>query len=507
MGPSFFITLAVALALLVTVIVLAALLSEAGSESTTYKPVEGVCKTAMNPLDAEFMARLHRETRAKLITTLFQDYLNATANGLIYLVGGSLENRYDTDVELPFRQESNFLYVTGVTNIPDCSVLIDLKTNQTTLFVPVRGATYALWNGIAPSLEQIKDQYGMDHVYFISDFEGVVTNMTRDVKDKAGFVIYTLNGVQFPVQGFGSNTGFLQVALRDSRAIKTEAEIQVIKVAIAVSSDAHVSIMQLVKQELYEYSVASSFISYSYLCSLQFQAYNPIVGAGYHSAILHYTANTDLLTWRQDNKVGHDNILLLDAGAEYYGYGADITRTYPISGKFNNYQKGVYNAVLSVQSAVMAKMRPGVQWSELQNTTSIVCCDELKKLNLVVPTLNCSQLNVSKKVVSAFLPHGVGHHLGLDVHDSWIVPNILEEGMILTVEPGIYFNEVGLANAFQDANIAPYLIQPEVNKYLDMEFGGVRIEDDVLVVRDGIEILSTAPRSLVSIEQVMSNRN
>jgi len=274
-----------------------------------------------------------------------------------------------------------------------------------------------------------------------------------------------------------------------------------------VSADAHVSLMQRVNHELYEYSLASTFISYCYACSLQFQAYNPIVGAGYHSAILHYTANSDPLTWKQNSSVsdGRNNLVLVDAGGEYYGYGADITRTYPVSGKFTQHQRNIYSIVLNVQSQLIAMVNPNLPWAEIRNNAIYLTCLGLQNINLIIRSFNCTLGGLTtQQVVSVFFPHGVGHNLGLDVHDPGQL-SVLLPGMIVTIEPGIYFNEVIFAGAFKNPVVSPFLVQSEIRKYLLEEFGGVRIEDDILVTDDGFENLSiNAPRTIADIEKMIA---
>jgi len=389
------------------------------------------------------------------------------------------------------------------------SIIIDFQLKTCIVFVPfTESKSYQLWNGRSYSKESIKTRFKVDEVYWTSEFGSYFNNLTQRYSDVAGFTIYTMSSTKFPLKtNFTINTATLFGAIIAAREVKTNAEVQVMRISIPVSSDAHRSVMKLARSELFEYSLEAHFINYCVSCDLQSMSYSPIVGAGQNSAILHYIANDQRLNWRYSNisMNGNENFLLIDAGAEYKYYGSDITRTFPISGKFSPAQAAIYSAVLNAQSSVIATMQPGVVWSDMSRLANQILCEELQKLNMLKSTFNCTDLGIAGIVMSYFFPHGLGHHVGLDVHDSVVVPSVLKENMILAIEPGLYFSQAYLPTSFTDPRAAPYLNIPEIQKYLDMAIGGVRIEDNVLVTSDGHEILSAgAPRTIQEIENAMA---
>jgi len=263
-------------------------------------------------------------------------------------------------------------------------------------------------------------------------------------------------------------------------------------VAAKVSSDAHIALMKDVTAGLNEFNLQAYFLYYSNNCGLLHQSYSPIVGSGNASAILHYTANN---RWIQDG-----SLILVDAGAEYLGYGADITRTYPENGKFSADQKLIYEMVLNAQDAVENMMKPGTKWSDMDTTAKTIISQSLLDAGFLQGTL----ADIMKyRVYGLFYPHGLGHFLGLDVHDPGVYPSTLKKNMVLTVEPGIYFNSAFIQSGLNDPNIKPFLVMDKINAILNSNFGGVRIEDDVIVTDTGVELISQVPKTVHDIEELM----
>jgi Xaa-Pro dipeptidase len=227
----------------------------------------------------------------------------------------------------------------------------------------------------------------------------------------------------------------------------------------------------------------------------QHQAYIPICASGNRSAILHYNANS--------KQIVNGDLVLVDAGAEYFGYASDITRTYPANGKFSPEQKTVYEMVLRTQQTVLNAMRPGVKWSELTLLSRQSICSELLQAGFVTGTVD--EL-ISKGVCSLFFPHGLGHHLGLDVHDPGPISSlVLEANMVLTIEPGIYFNRAFIEKGMNNPVQKQHLVTEKIAQFLDMNFGGIRIEDDVIVTDSGVEIISLVPKTIGDIESTMKH--
>jgi len=250
-----------------------------------------------------------------------------------------------------------------------------------------------------------------------------------------------------------------------------------------ISSDAHVALMKMSRVGMYEYNLESRFLFETYNCGLRQQSYVPIVGSGYNSAVLHYSKNKNVM---QDG-----DIVLIDAGAEFNGYGSDITRTFPVNGKWSAQQQVVYEMVLRTQMAVIEMLQPNVTWASISNQTKYLTLQELLNNGFVQGSLSSLDTN---KIFGVFMPHGVGHFVGLDVHDT-NSPIILQSGMVLTIEPGIYFNEALILPALASNITSQFLNGPLLNQYTN--FGGVRIEDTILITDTGYEILSANVPKLV----------
>jgi Xaa-Pro aminopeptidase len=278
--------------------------------------------------------------------------------------------------------------------------------------------------------------------------------------------------------------------------VKTEYEIRMLEISSQVSAEAHKAVMGYVKEGLYEYNAEARFNEYTGSCGLSYESYLPIVGAGYSSAILHYIDNNALMN--------RSNILLIDAASSYYGYASDITRTYPVCGCFTSKEKIVYDMVLSVQEDSIRKLRVGADFNDISYKARELLLIQLVKYKFLVGsisemlTLRCDTL---------FMNHGLGHFVGLDVHDpgSISAKQNLTNGMVLTVEPGIYFNYALLQPALDNSKNTCYkfMVPNTIQWYLQSQFGGVRIEDVVLVQNYPVNyrILSeAAPKTISKVE-------
>jgi len=303
--------------------------------------------------------------------------------------------------------------------------------------------------------------------------------------------------------------------IQQCRVIKTAKELDVMRYAVRVSAEAHAKVMQSVRPGMMEYELESLFHHYVYSQSgCRHLSYTCICGSGPNSAILHYghaaAPNSRLI------KDGE--ILMFDMGGEYHCYGADISRSYPVNGKFTESQKEIYLSVFAAQQAVMDTMKPGIVWADMHRLANRVICEQLKKYNFLQG--NVDEM-IANHIGSLFMPHGLGHLLGIDTHDVGGYPigttrltepglkslrfvGPLKENMVITVEPGIYFIRSVLEPAFTNPAINKFLNIEKLSQFLD--FGGIRIEDDVIVLHDGIENMSAAcPRTIEAIEQLMAN--
>jgi len=438
------------------------------------------CKT---PFDMPSLQDTHREIREKFVANWKRAGL---PDGVVYIEGGVVSLREGTDTELQFRQESNFLYISGVT-WPDFSVAIDIVGNsfRTILFAPERDVFWATWNGVVETKEEMSKKYGIADVLYDTEM------MAELRKISAGKTIYTLKGTTIP--GFNNvNDALLLPVLSGSRVVKTSLEIKWMEIAANVSSDAHVAVMKDSSAGIYEYNFAGFFEYYTKSCGLLHQSYLPIVGYGKHAAILHY--NVPL------SKVGNDGLMLIDAGAELT-WATDITRTFPVNGKFSEKQKLIYNSVLQIVLHLEAIVKPGVRFSELGLKSRELATRYLLEAGFIQGNFDELMRNA---IYSYFYPHGLGHSVGIDVHDPGSIEN-LQQNMVLTIEPGIYFNEVLLNQGFTDKG--QYFNKPKCSEFLSDNFGGVRIEDTIRVTADGMKVLSTVPKTVEEIEKIMAKND
>jgi len=353
------------------------------------------------------------------------------------------------------------------------------------LFVPKRDEFWAIWNGVIETIEQLREKYGIADVIYSTELISELVKITQGGKR----VIFTLPGVTIP--GFENiNDSRLRSILGTSRVVKTRNELRYMEIAANVSSDAHIAVMKdSLPDGLFEYNFANYFKYYTMSCGLLHQSYLPIVAYGKHSAILHY--NVPLA------KVQGNGFMLIDAGAEFT-YGTDITRTFPVNGKYSVKQTLIYNMVLDVVLQIEKQIGPGKRWSLMSAMSRDLVTKALLDNGFVKGTMEELMAN---RIYTYFYPHGLGHSVGIDVHDPGSIENILPN-MVLTIEPGIYFNQVLIEKGKRENE--RFLNIPLCEEYLAENFGGVRIEDTIRITENGMEILSLVPKSITEIEKIMA---
>jgi len=430
---------------------------------------------------------MHQELRQKFIN-VFKQTVAEGSDGVVFLYGGQVSNRYNTDTEEEFRQESNFLYLTGIDK-PDFALAIDMETEQSILFAPRRDEYYALWNGLVLTLEQIKEIYGNDVVVYTED----ITEQLNIITNNGQQTIYLLPSQNLPDFHNVDQTQLIP-ALGASRVTKTASELVLMRLAARVSSEAHINLMKDSQVGLYEYNYEGYFEYYTASCGLQHQSYLTICGSGNRSAILHYNTNR--------YRVNNGDFILIDAGAEFRGYGTDITRTFPVNGRFTVEQVLIYNMVLSVVLEIESILKPGVLWGSINTLAQQRICRALLQAGFLRGNLD--EL-IANRMWYYFYPHSLGHSVGLNVHDPGLSQSSpLEANMVVTVEPGIYFNTAFMTQGLNDPIAKNYMVAEKILFYLNLNFGGVRIEDTVIITSTGIEQLATAPKTVADIEAIMN---
>lgn len=396
----------------------------------------------------------------------------------IAILPAARERIRNRDTHYPFRQDSNFLYLTGF-NEPDAvAVLVPgRKPAEYILFCRERDPLMETWNGRRAGPEGAQRDYGADDAFPISDMDDILPGLLEN-RERVFYAMGTQaafdqrvigwvnqlrgqgkNGMQAP-QEFVALDHFLH----DLRLYKSRHELDLMRRAAAISVTAHQRAMRLCRPGLHEYEIEAELL-HEFRRQGGEPAYQSIVGGGENGCILHYIENSHVL------KDGE--LLLIDAGCEYQGYAADITRTFPVNGRFTPAQRAVYEVVLEAQLAAIAAARAGNHWNATHEAAVKVLTSGMVKLGLLKGSV--SKL-VRDEAYREYYMHRTGHWLGLDVHDvgDYKVGGVwreLEPGMVLTVEPGIY--------------IAPGSRAPK-----HLQGIGVRIEDDVLVTRGAPEVLT-----------------
>ncbi|XP_031784394.1 xaa-Pro dipeptidase isoform X2 [Nasonia vitripennis] len=461
---------------------------------------------------------LFAENRARLVARLRANPKVTKAGSFVLLQGGVDVPFNDTDVDWPFRQESFFQWCFGVEE-PGCYGALDLDSGAALLFFPRLPAEYATWMGRLSSLEEFRQRYAVEETHYVDQIAEVL-------KSKSAKLLHTLHGVNSDsgltskeatfegIDKFEVNNEILYPEICECRVIKTPKEIEVLRYVVKVSSDAHKSVMRTVRPGLAEFQAEAAFQHYAYsVGGCRYVSYTCICGSGCNAAILHYGH-----AGAPNNKVLKDgDMCLFDMGGNYCGYAADITCSFPANGKFTDDQKIVYNAVLDARNAVMNAAKPGVLWTDMHLLANRVMLEALKKGGLLQGDVRDM---IKAGLNAVFQPHGLGHFLGLDVHDvGGYLPNHparskepglnklrtarpLMAGMVLTIEPGCYFIDWLLDKARENKEQSKFIVWETLSRFRGT--GGVRIEDDVLITETGTENLTIVPRTVEEIETWMA---
>lgn len=440
--------------------------------------------------------QLHRE---KLLS-LFEE----NQDGLIYLRGAETMYRYNTDYEIPFRQESNFWYLTGIGEA-DYHAVIVIKTGEYFLFCPKRDAQYAVWHGRIKQQNEIQELYQPDHLHFDQELLTVLNNLNPSL-------IYCLDESQAEYledlnRDFVVDTETLTDALTYCRSIKTENELEKMRTAAKINNSAHLEVMKAIKPGMFEYQTKAIYDYFQKRNGLLQPAYSGIHASGENSAILHYTGS--------DRLIADGELFLIDAGFEYEGYASDVTRTYPVKGRFSGDQAAIYQIVLDALNKTIEMVKPGVNMEDLHLAACRIILNGLKQIGIVKGEVEEMMEN---NVFALFFPHGLGHFLGLDTHDVGGYPKgvdridrpgirflrvrrELEAGMVVTIEPGIYFIPALLKPAINSGDYNRFLNADRIESLY--HFGGIRIEDNLIVTETGYENLTDVPKEILEIEDVM----
>lgn len=390
----------------------------------------------------------------------------------------------------------------------ECIMTVDMAGEdvagvETWLFVAQPDENYAIWDGAPYTLEELRQRYDVDHVEWLDDMNDVVASLGRSnvltiqhPTDAGRRTDITLSAAAQAFETMTVDYDIFYTAVTTARTLKSEDEIDMVRWASRVSAAGHKVVMQRGGQDFYdfEYQISAEFRRQTGFCSQERQAYLPIAPAGKRTSILHYNEN------REPVSGANNDMVLIDAGSEGHGYGTDITRTWPTSGRYTEEQKAVYETVLYAQDTALHALELGQTWAEVTRVSRVALTDGLIEAGLLTcPLQRCIDLSMDR----AFMPHSLGHNIGIDVHDGGFLSPI-SAGHVFTVEPGVYMIEAVLANHYADEEKAPYLNRDLIEQFRSEgnSLGGVRIEDVVAMHSDGSwELLSgEAPRTVEDIE-------
>jgi Xaa-Pro aminopeptidase len=410
------------------------------------------------------------------------------------------------DSDFPYRHDSYFYYLTGFLEPESVLVLVAAHGDQparSILFCREKNAEREIWDGFRYGPLGAREAFGFDEAYAIDELDAQMARILADrpaiwypLGRVAAFderVARWLNAVRAQARsGITAPPAAhdLMVLLDEMRLFKDDSELAVMLRAGTISGQAHARAMRATRPGMYEYEIEAELLYEFRRNGAQFPAYTPIVAAGANSCILHYNANSA--------QAKDGDLVLIDAGCELDSYAADITRTYPVNGRFSQPQKALYELVLASQQAALDAVVPGQPYSSIHDAAVRVLAQGMLDLGLLDKGKYGSVENaIAERAYQQFYMHGTGHWLGLDVHDAGAYRDTalegkpsrsLQPGMVLTVEPGIY--------------VRPAEGVPE--QYWNI---GIRIEDDVVVTPQGCRILSeAAPRQVAEIEELMGAR-
>ena len=417
-------------------------------------------------------------------------------NGVAIVATADLSTRTN-DTHYPFRSNSDFYYFTGFLE-PNALMLLapGRPEGEFILCVRPKNPLMETWEGHMEGLSGVINNYNADQSFDIANIDNVLKDLLhgrervfysigkhKNYDDKVTEAFKTLRESQRQGGVVPNEIVSVDTIIHDMRQIKSRKEIQLMKQAARIGVEAHLRVMNECKPSVYEYQIEAS-INHQFGQYGTVPSYNSIVASGDNACTLHYVENQSIM------KEG--DLLLTDAGCEYQMYASDITRTIPVSGQFTKEQKAIYSIVLEAQKSVISSVKPGQTFEKMQKNCIEIITRGLKKLGILKGSV--SKL-IKEESYKDFYMHGIGHWLGIDVHDvgSYVDKKgnskPFAPGMVITVEPGIYISKK--------------------TKAIDKKWKGIgiRIEDDVLVTPSGCEVLSRElPKDIDAIEAIMASK-
>jgi Xaa-Pro aminopeptidase len=429
-----------------------------------------------------------------MIRPQLQEFMRRMDQKSIAIIPSAREATRSNDTQYRFRQDSDFYYLTGFEEPDSIAVITPGREKKYTLFVRPRDPEQEIWVGRRAGVKGAKSDFGADESFPVAEFEAKL----QEILDGADKLYFRLGA--YPDL---DNMIIRQIAqmralnrkpihpprtiidpatiVHEMRVLKSAEEIELMQKAADIAAEAHVEAMKAVKPGMKEYEVEALIEQIFRRAGASGPSYTSIVGAGANATVLHYINN--------DGDLRDGELLLVDAGAEYKGYASDITRTFPINGRFSKAQREIYDLVLEAQMSCVEMVRPGTTHDELKAHSVEMLTEGMVKLGLLKGE---PAALIKEEKYKQFYMHGLGHLLGIDVHDVGIYyydkrSRALEPGVVMTVEPGIY-------------------VAPDTKDIPEQYLGiGVRIEDDVLCTANGPQVLTAkVPKNADEIEALMN---
>lgn len=429
--------------------------------------------------------KIFRERRARVASLMGDGAL---------IVSAPLERIRNGSVHYPFHQDSNLYYLTGWEEPESILVFRPGKTPETTLFVRKKDSMRETWDGFRFGPEGATNQFGIEAAHTIEEFDQKIAELLKGCS-KLYYKLFKneksddrIRSALLGLQQSQGRTGFGLLSIHDAdeligqaRLIKSEADAEKLRKAGELSSAAHVELMKMTKPGVNERELHGQFIYQIMKRGAAREGYGSIIASGANACTLHYVFN--------DQVCKDGDLLLVDAGGEYNYFTADITRCYPVNGKFSEAQAEIYSMVLEIQKTIIERVKPGLTFKELQDMGTEMLTDMALKLGFLTGR--------REDIIKAgdhkrYYPHGIGHFLGMDVHDAGLYfsksmePRKIEAGMVFTIEPGFYI---------------PVNDSGSPSKYHGI---GVRIEDNILVTNTGFEVLTkNCPKEIAELEKII----
>jgi Xaa-Pro aminopeptidase len=421
----------------------------------------------------------------RLFTNNRKNFVSRIKTNSIALFYSNDEFPRSGDQAFIFKQNPDFFYLTGIDQEQSILLLYPECPNpqyREVLFLRQTNEHIAVWEGHKYTKEEARAASGIEQVYWLSDFDAIFQGIVHyaaniyintNENDRANVAVPYRDlrmleelRVKYPLHHYERSA----LIMRDLRPVKSDIEVELTKIACGITRDAFIRVLKFVKPGVAEYEIEAEIIHEFVKQRATGHAYNPIIGSGKNAIVLHYIDN---------NQVCKDGeVILLDFGAEYANYNADMTRSIPVSGHFTPRQRDVYNAVLRVMKEATKMIVAGAVWNEYHDEVGKIMTGELIGLGLL-DKHDVEKQDPKMPLYKKYFMHGTSHHLGLDVHDFASRYKPFEAGNILTCEPGIYIPEEGL---------------------------GIRLENNILITKDGnIDLMADIPLEADDIESIMNS--